>query len=307
MMRGLLLFAYGAPRSMDELEAYYAHIQNKKNLSEEALERIHEQFYRIGIGDTLGSIALRQASALEHALNSLFHEPIKVYIGCRHTAPFVADAVEQMARDEITDVYTFSLKPIESKQNATLYEKMAEQAAKRAGGIRLIHLRPEDLEPKWIPVMADRIRTAYEWLPAHIREKTEVIFTAHSIAGKPDAQANYRERLEALAERVANAASISKWQSAFRSAGPHGGLWAGPDVKEVMRERAASGAKGIIVFDLQSLTFNVEVAYDIGYDLQELAEELGIHFFRAVQLDDSYDFITAAAAMIQEGIKRHEA
>jgi len=310
-LKGIILFAYGAPASMDDLPAYYTHIQSRKASDPAYMERVRNRFYQIGTSDTLGSITKRQAAGIEHALNAFYGQGVKVYTAYRHTPPFMKDVIDQMSREGITEIYTFSLKPIESKQNTRLYEKMVDLEVKRlqeetGKELHVAHIKHRELEPRWIDVMADRVAEGYSWLPEETRRETAVIFTAHSIAGKPEARGWFHSELKRLAGLVAEKAEIDSWSLAYRSAGKCE-LWAGPDVKDVVRQKAAAGAKGILIFDLQSLTFNIEVAYDLGYDLQELAAELGIRFMRAVQPDDSYDFIIAVSGMIHEFLDKEAA
>ncbi|MEE9538825.1 MAG: ferrochelatase, partial [candidate division NC10 bacterium] len=47
-MIGVLLMAYGTPRSLDEVEAYFTHIRRGRAPSEEEVEELKERYASIG-------------------------------------------------------------------------------------------------------------------------------------------------------------------------------------------------------------------------------------------------------------------
>lgn len=303
-MIGIIIFSYGAPMSMDDLNAYYAHIRKGKKQTPEMMKAVKDRFRRIGTGDTLGRITMRQAQALEHALEVHFPEDIKVYTAFRHTTPFIDQTVQKMVDDGIRKIYTFSLKPLESKLGTILYQKLVRKAVNEIDAtIPVIDIADWHVDNQWIGVLSERVRAAYEWLPKEARENAVVIFTVHSLAGTKEIHQEYDQRLAKLAEIVATDAAIEKWTYAYRSAGEQQGAWSGPDIKDVIKRKKQAGFKAIIAFDLQSLTSNIETEYDIGYDLQDLCKELDLEFIRATPPNDSYEFIIALSEIIKAQIE----
>lgn len=302
-MKAILLIGYGAPESMDDLGAYYASIHHRKSVGRSVVKKAERQFYHHGTGETLGSIAKRQAKGIEQALKRCFGEDMPVYSAFRHTAPFVEEAVETMLSDGVMEIYLFTLKPIVTDREMLLNEKLAEKALKTleaSDKAAITTIRPSHLDARWVHILSDRVSSAWGWLPEKLRPHADVIFTAHSVPGQAAQREAYDVLLHELAEAVANQAGIERFITAYRSAGRNREMWSGPDIQEVIKERAGDGIQAIIAADLQSLAENIETAFDIGYELQDLCEELDVKYLRAAQPNDSFDLVMAASEMIAE-------
>ncbi|MDQ0252740.1 protoheme ferro-lyase [Evansella vedderi] len=90
-MSSVIIFAYGAPGSMDNLKEYYTHIRHGNAPSEEEWRLLKNNIYNIGKTDLLCSITERQGEALIHSLKPYFEAKVKGYTAYKHTAPFVED------------------------------------------------------------------------------------------------------------------------------------------------------------------------------------------------------------------------
>lgn len=302
-MIGLITFAYGAPASLDDLPEYYTHISHGRTPSDEKMAAAKERFRNIGVGDQLGSVTRRQTQALADSLQPYFHDKIKAYSANKHTPPFVDDTIRQMVEDGVKTMITFPIKPLYSKMGIAYYQKQVRKALQRSGiTLPVIDIDHWHLHPEFVQVLCDRVQTAWNWLPRDIRGETTVIFTAHSQAGRAETHEVYVRHFTELAQSIASSLSLPTWKIAYRSAGPNSELWLGPDVKDVIRDEAKKGCKGIITCDLLSVTTNIEVLYDLGFDAQNLCRELGIEFLRTPLPDDSYDFIMALKTIILEKI-----
>ncbi|MFD1413743.1 ferrochelatase [Oceanobacillus jeddahense] len=294
-MIGILTFAYGAPAaSMDDLEAYYMHIHKKKAQSAEKIEQMKDQFRQIAVGDTLGSITKRQIKALETTLQCYFQEPVKGYAAYKHTSPFVEDVVEQMINDGVTKMITIPIKPLYSKSGYVYYQVLVRQA---------LNIERWHDHPSLVNVLSNRVRTAWDWLPRDMKDDATVIFTSHSLPGRPETHHAFENQFTELAGLIANQANTPQWRISYRSGGTsQSEMWLGPDIKEVIEQEAQRGCKGIIICELLSLTSNVEAAFDVGYDIQPICHEKGMEFFKTAMVDDSFDFIIALTKIIQDKV-----
>ncbi|MGG3889422.1 ferrochelatase [Metabacillus fastidiosus] len=300
-MIGVIIFAYGAPSSIDDLEEYYTNIRYGKIPSVEDMEAAKERFRQTGTADLLGAVTERQAQALSHSLQHIFIEKVKVYTAYKHTPSFVEDTVEKMVQEGVTYVITLPLNPLYSKTGTGLYQRKVHKALEKMGiSIPVLDINHWHTHPELVTVIANRLEIAVNWLPGNVHNETAVIFTAHSQPGKPETHKIYSEQFLELAQSIAKKLQLKTWKIAYRSAGSHGELWSGPDIKEVIRDEAGKGRRGIVTCDLLSLTANIEVLYDIGYDCQKLCKELGLEFNRAELLNDSYDFIIALTNIVKE-------
>lgn len=303
-MIGLILFAYGAPESIDHLKEYYTHIRHGSAPSEQEMSATIRSYHRIGTADTLGAITKRQAAALAQLLQSRVGEEVRGYAGFKHTPPFVEDTVRQMVRDGVDRIVTMAMTPLNSRTGTMLYRKKVDQTLEQLNeSIPVVHVENWHLHPLYLDVMTDRVKTAVQWLPEDARMNCTVIFTAHSQPGKLERHEIYATQFEELSEGVADRLRMPhvRFAKAYRSAGTKG-EWLGPDVKEVIEDEARSGTKGIITCDLLSMTSNIEAVYDIGYDLQPICEEAGMILIRTEFPNDSFDFMHAVSCIIEENI-----
>lgn len=301
-MIGLILFAYGAPESMDQLKDYYTHIRYGKEPSEQDLQKAIERFQRAGTAESLGTITKRQAASLKDLLQDLLDEEVRAYTAYKHTPPFVEDTVNQMVRDGVSKIVTLLITPLESRTGSMLYQLKVRQTLEQLNvSIPIIHVDQWHLHPRYLEVLADRVRSAVQWLPSSIRQESTVVFTAHSQPGKPERHITYTTQFAELAEAIANRLELPHWRTAYRSAGEKG-EWIGPDVKEIIHEEADAGRKGIVTCDLLSMTSNVEALEDIGYDLRPLCDERGMLLVRSEFLNDAYDFMKALSHIVGQRI-----
>lgn len=298
-MIGIITFAYGAPVSQDDLQAYYEHIHNGKEQSEERIGEVINQYERIGIADTLGSIVKRQAAALEHILAQHFNEDVRVYVACKHTKPFVSEVIHQMIVEGVTEIISFPIKPLYSKSGFVYYQALIKKALHELKStIPVRHVEGWHLHPAIVDVLSDRVKTGWNWLARKQRDQSMVIFTSHSIAGSEQTHDSFERQFRELSEAIAMKAHVPSWDIAYRSAGIHLGAWSGPDIKDVLLDKQKEGYEEFILCELLSLTSNVEVYEDLGFSLETLADELGITLYRTVMLDDSYDFMLALANIV---------
>ncbi len=68
---GLLVMAYGTPRSLEEVEPYYTHIRRGRKPSDEALQDLISRYEAIGGISPLAKITEEQAHRLAERLNEI--------------------------------------------------------------------------------------------------------------------------------------------------------------------------------------------------------------------------------------------
>jgi ferrochelatase len=92
------------------------------------------------------------------------------------------------------------------------------------------------------------------------------------------------------------------WQSAGRTPEP----WLGPDVLDVIRDRAARGASGLVVCPCGFVADHLEVAYDLDIEAAGLARSLGLPFARTATVGADADVIAALADVVVSRSARPE-
>lgn len=302
-MIGVVIFAYGAPESVDDLPSYYTHIRYGKEPSDQQMEAVFKRYTRTGTADLLGAVTKRQAHALQMLLQPYFAETLRVYTAFKHTAPFVEDTAARMIEEGVTSVVTLPITPLFSKTGTGQYQGKVHKALTRRGAnIPVFDVDGWHNHPSLVTVIANRVKTAFQWLSAEARQRSTVIFTAHSQPGLSQSHERYHREFKELAGLIAQELQLNHWAAAYRSAGPAADLWSGPDVAEVIRAEAEKGACGIVTCDLLSLTENIEALFDIGFHCQALCQELNVEFVRVEFLNDSFDFMNALAQIVRERV-----
>ena len=92
MMKGVILMAYGTPRSLDEVQAYYTNIRGGRTPSESDVANLIERYRAIGETSPLIKITESLRDGLQQRIASEGSET-RVYTGMKHSPPFITDVV----------------------------------------------------------------------------------------------------------------------------------------------------------------------------------------------------------------------
>src|SRR5947199_3128922 len=99
--------AYGTPRSIDEVEAFYTDIRGGRRPSPELMENLRARYEAIGGRTPLLEITRQQADALQEMLGPSY----RVFVGMRHWHPYIREAVQDMEAAEIGQAVAMALAP----------------------------------------------------------------------------------------------------------------------------------------------------------------------------------------------------
>jgi ferrochelatase len=298
---GILLMAYGTPASLDQVEEYYTHIRRGRKPTAEQLEELIQRYKAIGGVSPLNVITHKQARALEEKLNEQSESvTFRIYLGMKHSSPFIHETVESMWNDGIQEAIGLVLAPHYSSMSIGTYIKAADEAVERLGGPKLRYIREWHRNSKFINAVANRVQKALEQFAPSERNDVRVIFSAHSLPerivsiGDPY-PAQVRESGDAVAKRL----SLTHWLYAWQSAGRTPEPWLGPDILDVLRTQRELGVTAVVSCPIGFVADHLEVLYDIDLECRALCDNLGIRLVRTESLNDSPDFIAALADVIQ--------
>jgi len=305
-IRGILAMAYGTPSSVEEILPYYTHIRRGRPPEPQQLQELVERYQMIGGLSPLNEITAAQNSGLERLLRELDPEhEYRVYTGMKHAHPFIEAAVEKMVQDGIEEGVGVVWAPHYSTMSIGTYIKSAKEAVEKFGGPHLSFVESWHLQPLFVDSTAKRVQAALNEFPEEKRADVEVLFTAHSLPerilqiGDP-----YPEQIKETGAAVMKQLGLTKWSTAWQSAGRTPEPWLGPDILDVVREKAAQGADALVVCPVGFVSDHLEVQYDIDIEAKPLAEELGIRLVRVAMPNDEEQFLRAvAAAVLQQPAK----
>ena len=289
--RGLIVMAYGTPRTPEDIEPYYTHIRRGRPPEPEQLADLVARYDAIGGISPLARLTEAQRAALESALAARMPGDWMVVLGQKHATPFIEDAVAELADAGVTEAVGLVLAPHFSGFSVGEYQRRATEAGAERGltvhGIEHWHL-----EPTYLDFLTAAVRDALIGLP----ERTTVLFTAHSLPERVLVDDPYPDELAESAAIVAERLGLASWALAWQSAGRTPEPWRGPDILDELRRIAAEGsADGVLVCAQGFTSDHLEVLYDLDIEAATVARDLGLAFGRTRSLNADEVVMSALA------------
>ncbi len=291
--RAVIVMAYGTPRDLDDVEAYYTDIRRGRPPSPELLEELKDRYRAIGGSSPLLEITESQAAGLQERLG------VPAYIGQKHAAPFIADAVASIADNDVEVAVGIVLAPHYSEMSIGDYARRLKGAAADKGWDgRIEVVRNWHLEPGYVEFLAREVDAAKATLPPGAGEPV-VLFTAHSLPEKIlENDDPYPTQLRETAEAVAEAAGIARWDTAWQSAGRTADPWLGPDLTEAIQKLAADGVSAVVVCPCGFVADHLEVLYDVDIEAKAVAQGAGVALARTRSPNVDAGFLDAVAGVV---------
>ncbi|MBU9713991.1 ferrochelatase [Evansella tamaricis] len=303
---GLLVMAYGTPRSLEEVESYYTHIRRGRKPSKEQLDDLIERYEAIGGISPLAKITEDQTKRLEEELNrrSDTYE-FRSYQGLKHIDPFIEDAVHQMNQDGLTDAVSIVLAPHYSTFSVKSYNGRAKEEAESIGGPNITSVESWYDEPKFIDYWVEQIRLTREKMSNEERDNHVVIFSAHSLPEKILQNGDpYPDQLKATAALIAEKAGVRHYEIGWQSEGNTPEPWLGPDVQDLTRDLyEKEGYNAFVYCPVGFVADHLEVLYDNDYECKVVTDELGVGYYRPEMPNASDAFIDTLATVIENHLK----
>ena len=270
MTLGVLVMAYGTPRTPADIEPYYTHIRRGRPPTPELLAELTARYDALGGVSPLAERTEAQRAAIEAALPA--GTPVR--LGQKHAAPFIEDGAAALVDDGADVVVGLVLAPHFSTASVGQYHERADAV--------LADYRPiddwSDLDP-WLDFQAAAVSSQLEGLPAG----TAVRFTAHSLPERVLEGDVYADRLHGSAAAIAERAGLDGWELAWQSAGRTPEPWRGPDILEVID---GLDAPGLLVCPQGFTSDHLEVLYDLDIEARTRAEGRGLAFARSASVND---------------------
>ena len=280
---GVLVMAYGTPATPDDVEAYYTHVRRGRPPTPELLADLNRRYTAIGGTSPLLDVTRRQAAGLQAELGGGF----RVELGMKHAPPFIEDGVAALSATGVARSVGLVLAPHYSAMSVGEY-------AARAAGVDVVEHWWD--APGYLDLLADAVKRGLDKLPGD----SEVVFTAHSLPVRIlDTGDPYPDQLRATAEAVAARAGPASWSCAWQSAGRTADPWLGPDILEVLDDRAAAGRPGVLVCPCGFVSEHLEILYDLDVEARARAEALVLPFARTAMPNDDPAFLRALADVVR--------
>jgi ferrochelatase len=291
MDTGVLLMAHGTPESLDDMGEYLRLVRNGRPASPELVAEMQRNYAAIGGRSPLTDITLAQGAALASRLGA----SVPVEVGMRNWRPSIDDAARRLTGAGVRRIVGVPLAPQFSTLSVQKYEETARAAL--PASIEFVAVRSFHAHPLLLAAFAERVRAA---APA---ADEEVVFTAHSLPVRViDAGDAYADEVAATAAGVAHVAGVGSYRLAYQSAGRTPEPWIGPSLDALVRERAAAGARRILVVPIGFVCDHTEILFDIDVQAAAVAREAGIAIRRTESLNTSPTFIAMLEALVRNNL-----
>jgi ferrochelatase len=212
----------------------------------------------------------------------------------RNWAPFIAEAIDELRAAGITRVIGIPLAPQFSMLSVRKYYAAASAAI--GDRMELVQVSSYHGHPLLLRAFAERVRAAR---PA---PDEAIVFTAHSLPKRVIEEGDpYAEEVKATAEGIAALESIERFERAYQSAGRTPEPWIGPDISELVQERAAAGARRFLVVPIGFVCDHTEILFDIDVQARRAAASSGAVLRRTESLNASPTFI----ALLEDLVRMH--
>ncbi|GEL05300.1 ferrochelatase [Rummeliibacillus stabekisii] len=300
---GLLVMAYGTPNSEEDLIPYYTHIRHGHRPSDEHIEDLRSRYQAIGGISPLAETTRKQGKALEARLNEIQDDAeFKLYIGLKHIAPFIEDAVEQMHNDGITEAVSIVLAPHFSSFSTKSYNSRALDKAAELGNLKIHTIDSWYKEEKFLQYWTEKINAEFDAMSDEERETACLIVCAHSLPEKIIAMGDpYADQLHETAEILQQRTGVKNMEFGWQSAGQTKDPWLGPDVQDLTRDLYNNkGYRSFVYTPVGFVAEHLEVLYDNDYECKTVCEELGANYHRPKMPNDNPLFIDALADVVQK-------
>ena len=286
--------AYGTPRGLEDVEAYYTHIRRGHPPPPELLDELTDRYRAIGGRSPLLEITQAQADGIA------WRTGVPAYLGQKHQTPYISDAVAGMAADGIERAVGLVLAPHYSAMSIGQYESAAERAVEDIGWSgKLEMIESWNVEPGYVEWLSGRVKEALRELPEDLRSDAAIVFTAHSLPARIVEKGDpYADQLRATGESVASRTGWSKWLIGWQSAGRTADEWLGPDILEILDELAREGTRGVVICPCGFVADHLEVLYDVDIEAKARADDLGIALVRTRAPNDDPGFLDMLAQLV---------
>jgi protoporphyrin/coproporphyrin ferrochelatase len=298
----VMLIGFGGPTSPDEVRPFLDRVLRGRPVPRDRYEEVVHHYELLGGRSPYNDLTMRQAAALRERLRNDGID-VPVVVAMRNTAPFMDDALRELAAHHVHRAFGFVLAAHRCEASWQRYQSDLAAARERVGvaAPEIDYPQPWHNHSLFIAAAADRVRNAIAQMAVPDRKRAELIFTAHSIPLAMATRAAYVDQLKESAALVAAAVGKSNWRIAYQSrSGSPREPWLEPDINQVLR---GLGGRAAVLMPIGFLCDHVEVLYDLDIEAAQIARAAGVAMVRAAAVNDHPDFIEMMATFARAHLK----
>jgi ferrochelatase len=305
-----LLLSFGGPEQPADVLPFLQNVTRNRRVPPERLAEVAEHYHQFGGVSPIN----QQCRGLMSALRVEFAEHdlrLPLYWGNRNWHPMLADTLARMRDAGVRRAVAFVTSPFGSYSSCRQYLEDIASARAAVGPHAPVvdKLRHYHDHPGLVRPLADGVRAALDTLPATRRDRTRLVFTAHSIplamarTAGPDGGRYQAQLLETAGLVAAAAAPDLGWDLAWQSrSGPAHVPWLEPDINEHLADLAAGGTGAVVVSPIGFVSDHLEVLWDLDTEAAGTAKQVGLAFARAATPGADPRFVAMVRELVTERI-----
>ena len=299
MYDALLIVSFGGPEGMNDVIPFLENVLRGRKVPRERMLQVARHYEMFGGVSPINQQNRNLIVALKQELET--HGPnLPIYWGNRNWHPLLVDTVRQMTTDGIKHALAFVTSAYSSYSSCRQYRQNIADAQAQTGPAapQIDKIRAFYNHPRFIEANVDHIRMALCRLGD---EAPQLVFTAHSIPESMAATCDYAAQLDEAGELIAETLGIDRWRLVYQSrSGSPSQPWLGPDIVDHLRQLNSEGVKNIVVAPIGFVSDHMEIVYDLDYEAQNVANELGMKMVRAATAGTYPSFIKMIRELVLE-------
>ncbi len=299
----ILVVSFGGPEAKEDVIPFLENVLRGKNVPRERLLTVAEHYYHFEGKSPINQQTGALIAALQAELEQ--HGPkLPVYWGNRNWHPFLSETLRRMRQDGIERALAFVTSAYSSYSGCRQYREDIARAQGEVGrgAPQVDKLRAFFNHPAFIETTVERVRAAMEMLPAAVRAKSQIVYTAHSIPLSMANTSDYVQQLQEVRKLVSEALGHENHVLVYQSrSGTPGQPWLGPDILEYLREvKQKNLAPAVVLAPISFISDHMEVLYDLDVEARQLCDSLELPMSRAETVGVHPKFIAMIRELILE-------
>jgi ferrochelatase len=311
---GVLVMAYGTASGPADIERYYTDIRGGRTPSPEHLAALTARYAAIGNAFPLLETTRAQAEGLVAGLRNDGDRDIRPYLGMKHSAPFIPEAIDAMIADGVRRAVGIVMAPHWSGMSIETYVERARAAIEeRDADLDISFVRSFHDHPRFIAWVSEHLRATLASLDDDARSRATVLFTAHSLPVRTvddgslrcktcdcGMSCRYRDGLQETADLVAVAVGLDDHRIAWQSVGRTADPWWGPGIEDVIPRLAVEGRTACVVCCAGFVADHLETLFDLDIEAARQAAEEGLAFARTPMPNADPAFCAVLTEVVRE-------
>lgn len=303
----ILLVSFGGPERREDVIPFLENVLRGKPVPRERMLEVAAHYEHFGGVSPINAQCRELIAALREELDRRGIS-LPIYWGNRNWTPLLPDTLRQMVDDGRRRTLAFFTSAYSSYSGCRQYRENIAAAQSEVGpdAPAVDKLRVFYNHPEFIAANVDRLREALAKVPT---ESAAILFTAHSIPQSMADRCDYVKQLQETARLILEQLDwpVDRSRLVYQSrSGRPQDPWLEPDILDALRQTADAGTKAVVVAPIGFLSDHMEVLYDLDYEAQQRAGQLGLTMARAATVGCHPRFVAMIGELIAERLGQAE-